>query len=146
MVDEMQVYQAVRIRDDEARVNVTWKGQNADLPDPVNYDASEADVKRWITEAVHNGVPGIEADPRADFTDFVVDRYPPNEQRPYNLIQIRPKTPFGGLGDLWTMSSTVQELEAVLAALRTEDPHRWKKQVIDRAYDELLRARRRVTA
>jgi len=84
------------IRDDEARVNVTWKQQNGELPDPVFRDAAEGDVKGWVTEAVRNGgVPGIPADPDADFRDFVVDRFPPNEARPYNLIQVRPKTAFG---------------------------------------------------
>lgn len=87
----------VAVREDEARVNVTWQGQNGDLPDPVNRDATDGDVKQWITEAVQNGsVPGIGADLNADFTDFVVDRFPASEARPYNLIQMRPKTPFGG--------------------------------------------------
>lgn len=85
------------IRDYEARVNITWAGQNGDLPDPVSYDATDADVRQWITEAVRNGdVPGIARDPRADFSDFVIDRFARTETRPYNLIQIRPKTPFGG--------------------------------------------------
>jgi hypothetical protein len=80
----------------EARVNITWRGQNGDLPNPAPFDATEGDIKQWITEAVTNGsVPGIRADADVDFTDFVVDRFRPNEQRPFNLIQIRPKTPFG---------------------------------------------------
>lgn len=80
----------------EARVNITWNGQNGDLPDTVNRDAADADVKRWVTESVRAGsVPGIGADPNADFQDFVVDRFPASDARPYNLIQIRPKTPFG---------------------------------------------------
>lgn len=80
----------------EARVNVTWKGQNGDLPDPVSYDSTDGDVRQWITEAVRAGsVPGIPADNAADFHDFVIDRFGTNETRPYNLIQIRPKTPFG---------------------------------------------------
>jgi hypothetical protein len=78
-------------------VNITWSGQNGDLPDPVSYDATDGDIKQWITEAVRTGgVPGIALDDGADFTDFVVDRFAANEDRPYNLIQIRPKTPFGG--------------------------------------------------
>jgi hypothetical protein len=81
----------------EARVNITWNGQNGDLPDTVNRDAADADVKRWVTEAVRAGsVPGIAADANANFQDFVVDRFGPNEMRPHSLIQIRPKTPFGG--------------------------------------------------
>jgi hypothetical protein len=84
------------IQDNEARVNVTWKQQNGELPDPVFRDAAEGDIKGWVTEAVRNGgVPGIEADRDADFRDFVVDRFPPTEARPHHLIQIRPKTAFG---------------------------------------------------
>ena len=80
----------------EARVNITWAGQNGDLPDPVSFDAHNAEVLRWVTEAVRAGdVPGIRQDPRATFRDFVVDRFNATQRRPYNLIQIRPKTPFG---------------------------------------------------
>ena len=84
------------IRPDEARVNVTWQGQNGDLPAPVGYDSTDGDVKGWITEAIRNGnVPGVAQDANPDLTDFVVDRFDATEARPYNLIQIRPKTPFG---------------------------------------------------
>lgn len=84
------------IRDDEARVNVTWARQNGELPDPVFRDATEPDVRRMVTEAVRSGsVPGIAADPAADFTDFVVERFGPTEARPYNIIYVRPKTAFG---------------------------------------------------
>lgn len=80
----------------EARVNVTWGGQNGDLASPAPFDSADGDVKQWVTEAVTAGtVPGIRADTDADFRDFVVDRFPANEVRPYNLIQLRPKTPFG---------------------------------------------------
>lgn len=79
----------------QARVNITYAGQNGDLPDPVFFDATDGDIKTWVTEAVTNGsVPGIMAGD-ADFTDFVVDRFAANEQREFNLIQVRPKTPFG---------------------------------------------------
>jgi len=84
------------VNENHARVNVTYAGSNGDLPDPVNFDAPDEDVKRWVTEAVRGGgIPGIRADAGADFTDFVVDRFRANEARPYNMIQIRPKTPFG---------------------------------------------------
>jgi hypothetical protein len=84
------------IREGEARVNITWSGQNGDLPDPVARDATDGDVKQWVTEAVQNGtVPGIAADADVDFTDFVVDRFPATEARTFALIQLRPKTPFG---------------------------------------------------
>jgi hypothetical protein len=62
----------------------------------VAFDSTDGDVKQWITEAVRTGsVPGVPADPNADFRDFVVDRFTATEVRPYNLIQLRPKTPFG---------------------------------------------------
>lgn len=80
----------------EARVNVGYNGQNGDLPDPVSIDAQDEDVKRWVTEAIRTGsIPGIPADPAADLTGYMVDRYPANEARPWNLISIRPKTTFG---------------------------------------------------
>ena len=80
----------------EARVNVTYMGENGDLPDPVDYDAADGDVKAWVTEAVQNGdVPGIPADPNANFTDFVVDRFDANTEVDYNRLMVRPKTPFG---------------------------------------------------
>jgi hypothetical protein len=77
-------------------VNITISGQNADLPEPVPLDATDGDIKQWATEAVRSGtLPGVPRNETATFTDFVVDRFPPTEQRPYNLIQVRPKTPFG---------------------------------------------------
>jgi uncharacterized protein (DUF2236 family) len=98
MVDnnEMVRVPQVQIAATEARVNVTHRGSNGDLPDPIHYDSTDADVKAWVTEAVCNGdIPGIDADPAADFSDFVVDRFPATDARPYALVQIRPKTPFG---------------------------------------------------
>lgn len=84
------------IKDTEARVNITWAGTNGDLPDPVMFQATDGDIKAWVTEAVRTGgVPGIAAAPNADFSDFVVDRFTATEARPYALIQIRAKTPFG---------------------------------------------------
>ena len=84
------------MNENEARINVTFAGSNADLQDPVFFQSTDTEVKAWVTEAVRAGnVPGMTADPAADFSDFVVDRFSANENRPYNLIQIRPKTPFG---------------------------------------------------
>jgi hypothetical protein len=80
----------------EARVNVTFGGQNGDLPDTVSVDATDGDVRQWLTEALQNGsIPGIQANAAADLRDFVVDRFQATEARPYNLISVRPKTPFG---------------------------------------------------
>ncbi|MFQ6011386.1 MAG: hypothetical protein ACE5KG_04360 [Nitrososphaerales archaeon] len=84
------------IQGNEARVNVTWNGQNGDLPDPVYFESTDGDIRQMVTEAIQGGtVPGMPADPNANFSDFVVDRFSRNEERPYNYIQIRPKTPFG---------------------------------------------------
>lgn len=84
------------VRNNEARVNITWAQQNGDMPQPVPLDAAEGDIKQWVTEALRAGsVPGIAADPDVDLTDFVVDRFTPTEVRPWNLIQLRPKTAFG---------------------------------------------------
>lgn len=80
----------------EAKVNVTYKGQNGDLPDPVNYEATNGDVLGWAAEAIRTGgIPGINVDPAAALVDFVVDRFPTDDATPYNRLMIRPKTPFG---------------------------------------------------
>ena len=80
----------------QARVNITYKGENGDLPDPVLFDSTDADIRGWVTEAVGDGsIPGIPADANADFTDFVVDRFTANAEVDYNRIMLRPKTPFG---------------------------------------------------
>lgn len=80
----------------EAKVNITYNGQNGDLPDAVDNNATPEMIRAWVTEALRSGtVPNIPADPRADISDFVVDRFAATDARPYNLIQVRPKTPFG---------------------------------------------------
>ena len=84
------------INDNEARLNVTWQRQNGDLPDPVPLDSADGDIRQWVTEAVRAGsVPGIPADPAANFQDYVIDRFDPTEARPHHLISIRPKTAYG---------------------------------------------------
>jgi len=84
------------INNDEARVNVTWNGQNGDLPDPVFFESTDGDLRQMVTEAVQGGyVPGIAADPNANFADFVVDRFRAPGAEDWNKIHIRPKTPFG---------------------------------------------------
>lgn len=81
-----------------AILNVTYAGQNGDLADPVQWDVSDASIRSYATEAVRSGaVLGIAAIPDADFTDFVVDRFPPSATREHRLIVLRPKTPFGVL-------------------------------------------------
>lgn len=98
MVDNIlpMIAEVVGIRDDEARVNVTYGGGNGELRDPVSVDATDGDIRQWVTEAVqHGSIPGIRQDAHANFTDFVVERFTRTEERPYNLMMIRPKTPFG---------------------------------------------------
>lgn len=84
------------IQVNEARVNITWAGQNGDLTTPAPLDASDEQLRGWAKEAVRAGsIQGIPADPNADFSNFVVDRFPPTEARPHHLLALRPKTPFG---------------------------------------------------
>lgn len=84
------------IKDTEARVNITYGGKNGDLPDPVMFQSTDGDIKTWVTEAIRTGgVPGLDPAPNADFSDFVIDRFAATEVRPYNLLTVRPKTPFG---------------------------------------------------
>ena len=84
------------LRDDQARVNITYAGSNGELPDPVSVDAADDEIKLMLTEALRAGdIPGIPADPQADLRDFVVDRFGPSEARPHHLLMVRPKTPFG---------------------------------------------------
>lgn len=79
----------------EAQLNITWNGQQGELPDPVNVDAADGDVLQWATEAVRAGdVPGIDAAPNVNFQDFVVQRFAAKDDLP-NRIFIRPKVPFG---------------------------------------------------
>ncbi|MFA5054198.1 MAG: hypothetical protein WC565_09075 [Parcubacteria group bacterium] len=80
----------------DAKVVITYAGTTGDLPTPMDYDASDADIRRWATESVQTGsVAGIAADPTADLSDFIIDRSPANEERPTPLILVRPKTAFG---------------------------------------------------
>ena len=82
-------------RVDEARLNITWGGQNGDLDAPVRYDATDAEIKAWATEAIRGGTPGITAAPNVNLNDFVVERFAATADVPYNRIVVRPKTPFG---------------------------------------------------
>lgn len=85
-----------RIGAGQARLNITWDGQNGDLPDSVPFDASDTEIRAWAAEALRGGdVPGIHADRRANLRDFVIDRFPSSDDTPYHRLFIRPKTPFG---------------------------------------------------
>ena len=86
---------AIVPRDNEATVNITYSGQNGDLPDPVPYDTSDAEIKRMVIESVRDGyVPGIVAAGNVDLGNFVVDRFGATHEQPHNRIFVRPKTPF----------------------------------------------------
>jgi hypothetical protein len=86
----------VDLQDYEAVVNITWGGANGELPDPVRYEASDAEIRQWAAEAIRGGsVPGIRADAGADLSDFMIERYASNDEVSYNRIFVRPKTPFG---------------------------------------------------
>lgn len=79
-----------------AKLTITFNGQQGDLPDPVAYDMTDGDLKQVATECVRSGdIPGIDAAGDADFTDFVVDRFPTRDDVPFNRLSLRPKTPFG---------------------------------------------------
>jgi hypothetical protein len=78
----------------EAILNITWAGQNGDLPNPILFDSSDTDIRRWATEAVQGGLPGITADAAVNFQDFVVERFTATNGLP-NRVVLRPKTPFG---------------------------------------------------
>ena len=86
-----------KIDNREAWMNITWQGQNGDLPDPVPYHASDRDLKQWAAEAIKGrSVPGIKhRRGHVSLHDFIVDRFPAGKHTPHNRIMIRPKTPFG---------------------------------------------------
>lgn len=84
------------LAEDQALLNITWSGENGDLADPVPQGSSDADIKRMAAEAVQGGdVIGISADTNVDFDDFVVERFPANDDYPFARIMLRPKTPYG---------------------------------------------------
>jgi hypothetical protein len=80
---------------DEAVLNITYADTNGDLKDGVPFDSTDADIKRYATEAVRSGsVQGISAQ-EADFSDYTVVRFSAKDDLP-NRVVLRPKTPFGG--------------------------------------------------
>lgn len=87
---------AVVLNENEARVNITWQGQNYDLQNPMLIDSTDEQIRASVTETVRFGIEGlIPADPNADFTNYVINRFAPTEARPWNAIFVRPKVPFG---------------------------------------------------
>ncbi len=81
----------------QARVNITYKRQHGELPDPVTFDATDGDIRGWVAEAIRTGgVPGIAADPTVFLGDHIIDRFTPvTGVREHNLIDVRPKVEFG---------------------------------------------------
>jgi len=88
--------QLITFEPDMARLNITWNAQNGDLGDPVPYNLDDPTIKNLAAEAVRGGsVPGISAGENPNFTDFVVDRFPPTDTLNFHRLSLRPKTPFG---------------------------------------------------
>lgn len=84
------------MRDDQARLNITFGGFNGDLADPIGAELTDGDVKQIAAEALAAGsVIGVPAHSGADLRDFVVERFAPTEGFAYTRILLRPKTPFG---------------------------------------------------
>lgn len=81
----------------EARVNITYGGQNADLPQTVDANASTDTIKRFVIEALLSGsVAGLTPVAGEDFSGYTVDPLMPAiEGRNYDLFVFRPKTRFG---------------------------------------------------
>jgi hypothetical protein len=86
-----------RVRVDEAVVNVTWQGQNAELPNPVSRERSDDEVIAMVTEAIRAGMPGIRADENVTLRGWRVDRDEPNATTPWHRMTVRPKTAYGAL-------------------------------------------------
>lgn len=79
---------------DQAILNITYEGEQGELPDPILYDASDADIIRWATEAVRGGIPGITPQLNADLDGYVVQRFAATGDLP-NRVVCRGKTAFG---------------------------------------------------
>jgi hypothetical protein len=86
---------------DQARLRITYHprdggdAQEGDVEALVPYNAPTEDLLRMATEAIMAGIPGIDADPNPDMTDYVVDRFPARDDMPVNRLAVRKKTPFG---------------------------------------------------
>ena len=93
---EIAVVRGGFVNPNEARVNLTWGGQNYDLSDPVLYDIPEVTLKGVLAEIIRSGGDGITADQDVGpMADYVVTRHEPTAARPHRLITVRPKTAFG---------------------------------------------------
>ena len=115
-----------------AKLNITFNGLQGDLPDPVPYDATDADLKQIATEAVRDGyVPGIDASPDASFVDFVVDRYPARDDIQFNRLSLRPKTPFGDI-------RTDEEIQDVISKASRGQGTKWPSMTYEEGVEQAL--------
>lgn len=79
----------------QAVVNVTYGGQNGEMPDQVFFDKTDDELIEIVQEALQGGgIPGIDMQPNADLEGFVVERYNAEDDLP-NRFMVRPKVPFG---------------------------------------------------
>lgn len=79
-----------------AILNITYNGLSADYKMDIDYEMSDADIRRIAVEVVQSGgIPGLHIAHlrRNAFANYVVDRMrtPDGERRVY----LRPKVPFG---------------------------------------------------
>jgi len=79
-----------------AVMNITYNGLSADYPLDVEYNLTDADVRRIAVEVVRSGgLRGLSIAnlPERAFDDYIVDRFdtPQGGRR----IYLRPKVPFG---------------------------------------------------
>jgi hypothetical protein len=76
-------------------LNITYNGLSADYPLDLDYQLSDADVRRIAVEVVRSGgVRGLQVAnlPANAFDNFVVDRF---QGQTGSRIYLRPKVPFG---------------------------------------------------
>lgn len=90
-----------------ATLNVTYQGQNGDVPDQVEFDATDQEIRDMAAEGLRTGyIPGMGVHPGATLAGFSVDRFPATDELPDRLF-IRPKTAVGRM-------NVMQEVQAYL--------------------------------
>jgi hypothetical protein len=78
------------------KLNVTYNGMSADLPDDLDDSLSDDDIRRIAVEVVRGGeIPGLQLANLAEdaFRHYVVDRLESPDG--VTRIYLRPKVPFG---------------------------------------------------
>jgi len=79
-----------------ARLNITYNGLSVDVPLELDYQASDADIRRIAVELIRSGAaPGLRIANIGEhaFTSYVVDRFDTDSGG--RCIFLRPKVPFG---------------------------------------------------